>query len=307
MSASRYIIRSEETFDPKDPEIEDADIVNVKFPASLDSWNKHEGVQKYDLSTVNLITLIKDLYPYKDIIDYKSSIIILFEKIKYIESVSSKLIEKPCRYNDYKVPSLAQGQHKDGKCMEIEQVHVAPHRNIVEEDSGLGGGWKSNHEFYHPQCALLFDKNNNCLKIDISEGVLNILFSNGTRYENYRMYPIGYSVWKADFMYSDSDHTLFGYPIEEKYIDFFSTNRPSFKALRLGMENLFTMDFEEWLNENIQHIREDLGLVEKLHKKPEIKYIQYSDAVHVNSMVKELKNQIENLRKIGVDVDSIEW
>ena len=306
MSEKRYIIRSEESFDPKDPEIGNADIVNVKFPASLYSWNKWKGVQKYDLSTENLIYLIKDLYPYKDIIDYKSIIIILFEKIKYIESVSNKLIGKPCRCKDYKDPVLAQHQHKDGICMEIEQVHIAPHRNIVEEDSVSGSGWNNKHEFYHPQCALLFDKNNNCLKIDISEKALNIMFSNGTKYENYRMYPIGYSVWKADFMFSDSDHTLFGYPIE-KYIDFFSVNRPSFKALRLGMENLFTMDYEEWLNENIQHIREDLGLVEKPHKKPEIKYIQYSDAIHVNSMVKDFQKQIDNLRKIGIDVDSIEW
>lgn len=312
MSKSRYIIRSERTIDSEIPEYEDIDIVDVEFNVSCYSWNIGNCNDKFDLYPKDLIKLIEELYSYKDIIDYRSFIAVLFEKDNGKLSITNEVDDKShCLFNNYKSPEEARRKHTNGKRIELRRDRVPRYDHFIKDDHSSRTCWGNEIKYLYPQCALLFGKNNNCLKIDISEDTLKFIFNRSIRYEKYRIFPLGYFVWKADFMYSGTDNTLYGYPIEEKYIDFFSVDRPTFNTLRLGMEHLFTLDHEEWLNNNIQHIREDLGLIEKPQEKTEIKYIQYSDAVHMNNMVKELKQQIDHLRKIGVDVDyivdSIEW
>lgn len=299
MSGKRYITRSEGSFEIEDPEYEFlildstkikrktiknniGDVIldgNLKFSRFLEKFGKIEIESK---SSHKFVDMIHELIPYANIINYKSFIIILCEKAEEIESIQGLI---NCDGNQ-----IRKGTYylSIDKCHRISNAIIEPTIELLQCESDK----KREYEYIHPQCALLFDKNNYCRKIDLSDNILNLIFKHSLRINNnYSMFPLGYHIWKADFLFDDTDNTLYGSEFFGSEISFFSVNKPSFDALQDGIENMFPPECEKWLNNNnIQHIREDLHLNDTPErKKPKYEYINNADNEYINKMVEDLK------------------
>lgn len=289
MSASRYIIRSEGNFDIKDLECHDVkieretiknkifDVIldkDLKFSRFLEKFGKIEIGSKHPHKFVDMI---HELIPYANILNYESFIIILCEKAEEIESIGGSVTWKCDSVKNINEKTIQNGSYY----INIYDRTRFPYDIVIRQPTlkSLICDFDGDYEYIHPQCALLFDKNNNCRKIDLSNDTLKLISEHSLRiYDDYSMFPVGYYVWKADFLFDDTDNTLYGSKFLDSEISFFSVNKPSFDALRDGIENMFPPECEEWLKYHIKYIRKYLHLNDT-HKrtKPKYEYIDNAD------------------------------
>ena len=300
MSASRYIIRSEGNFDIEDlgyagRKIKRESIKNkivdvildedLEFSRVLRKFGKAEIKSK---SHHKFVDMIRELIPYANIINYKSFIIILCEKVEPEKSICGSVtcVCDSVENIDIDIDDYFNYSYD----IVIRQPKIEVLRDYYDDDIYYDEDDcdEDDCEYIHPQCALLFDKNNYCRKIDLSDNTLKLMTKHSLWTNNdYNMFPVGYYVWKADFLFDDTDNTLYGSKFLGSEISFFSVNKPSFKALRLGIRNMFPPECEEWLNNNIKHIREDLhlnGNPERTKPKPKYEYINNADNEYINKL-----------------------
>lgn len=299
MSKSRYIIRSEESFKQTD---------NYNYISSID-------IVKLP-STNDIPLLIKELYPYKDIIDYNSLLCFIVKTVKNERSMS---YSAKSTSNSYRLKNPKQYRSETDALINIITkytiVDKAARKYIIDTDN------KSSYDddtpmYSFPVCVLLFDKNNECQKLNFSNKALKILFNISNRCDtefDARVYNLGRLIWYLDFGFQSKDNTIDGYAIEEKYIDFFSINRPSINGINeytswiyrnryLEPTSVLPKHMKLWLNENIDYIRKDIGITEET--PIQIKYVKQEE-IENNSKRHEINTLLEQLRILGVDVDSI--
>ena len=311
MSASRYIIRSEESFKQTDNlnYITSKDIVNLPNPDDIP-------------------LLIKELYPYKDIIDYNSLLCFIVKTVKNERSMSystERITTSKCRSSGNHCQRLInpnQYRAETDALINIETkytiVDKAASKYAIDTDALEIRGY-ADEMYSFPVCVLLFDKNNECQKLNISNKALGKLFNISDRCDtefDARVYNLGRLIWYLDFGFQSKDNTIDGYAIEEKYIDFFSVNRPSINGINeyascicddwncLYPSSVLPKHMKLWLNENIDYIRKDIGITEDEETPIQIKYVKQEE-IENNSKRHEINTLLEQLRILGVDVDSI--
>ena len=268
---------------------------NLKFSRFLEKFGKTEIGSK---SPHKFVDMIHELIPYANIINYESFIIILCEKVEQIDSICGLVT---CECDSVKNINKKKHIQNGSYYIEIYDCFRYPYDIVITqptiESLQHDSDEKHKYEYIHSQCALLFDKNNYCRKIDLSDNTLKLMTKHSLWTNNdYNMFPVGYYVWKADFLFDDTDNTLYGSKFLGSEISFFSINKPSFNALRLGIRNMFPPDYEEWLNENIQHIREDLHLNDTPERtKPKYEYINNADNEYINKMMEDLKIRMNDV------------
>ena len=272
LSMIRDIIRSEETFQ------------------ETRKWNSVRGLEMYKISDGDIPQLIEELYQYKDIIDYNSWICII------TETVDNQFI------SSYDINAANNLVIKSTYSINDNQA-----RRYIDATTTSTSTYTTNDpKFTYPKCALLFDKNNNCRLINIQTKLLKELYThafNPTQLNNYKLFNLGRLLWYIDFNYNPESNKVCNVSIKIEHIPFISKNKPSPSCFN-EYESYAPKHLTEWLDNNIDRIRKDLGLIMKPDPVPQYKYIEISE-INNNAKKQHIKELLEQLRSYGVNVTAV--
>lgn len=268
----RDIIRSEETFQ------------------ETRKWDRSYYPNMNTISDEYIPQLIEELYQYKDIIDYNSWICIITETVDN-QFISSYDINNSNTLNIKSTYSINDNQAR---------------RYIDATTTSTSAYTTSDPKFTYPKCALLFDKNNNCRLINIQTKLLKELYEhsiNLTQLNKYKLYNLGRLLWYIDFNYNPESNKVCNVSIKIEHIPFISKNKPSPSCFN-QYESYAPKHLTEWLDNNIDRIRKDLGLIMEPVPAPQYKYIEISE-INNNIKKQHIKELLEQLRSYGVNVTAV--
>lgn len=268
----RYIIRSEETFQ---------------------ETRKYSYINGPSMSTIsyeNIPQLIEELYQYKDIIDYNSWICIITETVDN-QFITSYNLDNSYNLNIKSTYSINDNQAR---------------RYIDATTTGTSIYTTMDPKFTYPKSVLLFDKNNNCRLINIQTKLLKNLYEhtiNPTQINKYKLFNLGRLLWYIDFHYNPESNKIQDVSIKTEHIPFISKNKPSPSCFN-EYESYAPKHLTEWLDDNIDRIRKDLGLIMEPDPAPQYKYIELSE-INNNAKKQHIKELLEQLRSYGVNVTTV--
>lgn len=248
----------------------------------------------------NIIVMIRELYPYKDLIGYNSKIL-YFTRIVRNELIKASASHYCINY-EYKLI--------DKEAINFHHNHVSLVDPIIS---------RSSHYSYILPKAILLTKDNKLLPITISLEFIH--FMRGCLFKEFNTSPanegisinyfnIGEMVMCVDHDYNAKFNHLYNKDLSADFIDFISINRPSLKwYLTARIFNHFREDLlYEFVESHKDEILRDLDLTHLIkdhnEETPRFQYITVNDAILREKKMKRIQELQSELQKLNTELNN---
>lgn len=242
---------------------------SMEKPLDFNS-NKIEGYN-YIRPEYNIFNaLMEEFFKYKDVLGYNSVLCIIAEEYKNISPVIEKDKCNPSSYkfNRFTRHPAIMNYMNNNKLYDNETIV-----EIVNEE----------YE-YIPKEVLLIDKNNTIRHIEISNNkLLRSLFHESIQYKDLWFTNIGSLIFQMDVSYNANENSCYYYgqiPIE--YLSLISKNTPHVECYTTKSQfERHVKHIYNFINDNLDEIKKDLGITISSRIVPEFKYISKKDLLQI--------------------------
>ena len=224
------------------------------------------------------ILLMRELFKYRDVIDYTSYIYIITTTHKNKLRIKYEPSNNNICGHGYEITNILAKRYMDATISNDDQYATSSESTII------------------PRAILLFDKNNTCRYVEVSMKLLSILFKKAYR-SHY--FDLGNTLFWIDASY-DSTNNKIHYPaagvVPVELIPFISRNTPSLDNIK---RTICTPPPQllEYIEENLSAIKQDLMIEDEPIPPINYKYISIKN-LHRTEREKRRAQLMEELRQI---------
>lgn len=247
----------------------------------------------FNYSFNEIILIMKELYKYRDVIDYGSFIVAISKKYY----VKHRLIEEVgtigCQYNII-IHKIIREEYIDDEIMNDYNDKIYEKITDTHIDN------LNNHRIV---ALLLVDKNKNIYKINVSDEFIKYIHTRycGGEYNEFNIIPIGEIIYYIDIMYYPEKNCFYNdneckYTIPRDYLLFISKKPPSYKDYVKIDGSKEADDVIYYINNHKEEIYRNLG-IEIEDKRIEFKYID-DKAARKNAINKRKKQLMKELTEL---------
>lgn len=209
--------------------------------------------------------IISDLFEYRDVIDYNSYGCIIS---KCCKNIVRDVI------NEYNQNILTQKIK-----IEYNPEVIKFFEETDESNSDIRFTYERGIHLYHqysyiPVAFLLFDKNNNIYRVNINKKLLRKMFCcYGPSNVPYKFFNIGLLTFIIDYTYDNMKEI---YKIPNHLLPFISKYTPDLSCIPT-YDSKRMQYFEEYMNTNLNKIKQDLNIIDEQIDYPQLKYVSNQD------------------------------